>query len=627
MFMDVIIIAPFRGLKDISEELVRERNLPVDVVSGDLSEGVRVAKEAVSKGTGVIISRGGTYRMIKEAVSVPVVEIQVSAYDILRALKSYLWTGETIGAVGYENVVCGVETLAEILGINIYKVIFKDEDEAPRQVYEAAQKGIRTFVGDTIGIRTVTEMGLSGSIISSGKEAILQAIEEAFRVMQVRTQEKARAEQLKAIIDFVHDGIMAVDSEANITIFNRMAENIFRKSGAEIAGENLSAAIKTSKLPEVLKTGKPQIGELQQVKDTMIAINRVPIVVDGRVFGAVATFQDVTQIQKMEQKIRREMYHKGLVAKYHFEDIVHKSRAMDDVIGQAKRYAHLDSTILILGETGTGKELFAQSIHNESNRSKGPFVAINCAALPENLLESELFGYEEGAFTGARKGGKIGLFEMAHKGTIFLDEIGDMPLNLQSRLLRVIQEKEVMRIGDDRIIPVDVRIIASTNKNLEEGIEKGEFRKDLYYRLNILSLHLPPLRERREDIKPLAEYFLRIYAAKTGKQINGITEDALRILTGYDYPGNIRELEGVIERAVALSDGKLLDTADIKGINGVGRDVKQYEINDDIVTLKDVESMLINRAMELSGNNKTKAAKLLGIDRTTLWRKLNELNK
>lgn len=626
MFMDVVIIAPFKGLRDISAELVRERHLPVDVVLGDLSEGVRAAKEAVSKGTGVIISRGGTYQMIKEAVSVPVVEIQVSAYDILRALKSYLGTGEIIGAVGYENVVYGVETLAEILDINIYKVIFRDEDEAPRQVYEAAQKGIKTFVGDTIGIRTVTEMGLSGSLITSGKEAILQAIEEAFRVMQVRTQEKARAEQLKAIIDFVHDGIMAVDSEANITIFNRMAENIFRKSGAEIAGKNVISVIETSKLPEVLKTGKPQIGELQQVGDIMIATNRVPIVVDGRVFGAVATFQDVTQIQKMEQKIRRELYHKGLVAKYNFEDIVHKSRVMEETIGQAKRYAHLDSTVLILGETGTGKELFAQSIHNESPRSKGPFVAINCAALPENLLESELFGYVEGSFTGARKGGKMGLFEMAHKGTIFLDEIGDMPLNLQSRLLRVIQEKEVMRIGDDRIIPVDVRIIASTNRNLEESIARGEFRKDLYYRLNILSLHLPPLRERKEDIKPLAEYFLRVYARKMRKDLKGITEEALMGLIKYDYPGNVRELEGILERAVALSNGMFIDIGDIKDIKSERNDTEGYVTND-MVTIKDVESMLINRAMELSGNNKTKAAKLLGINRTTLWRKLNELNK
>lgn len=625
--MDIVLIAPFEGLKSTAEEIVKEKNLPVDVALGDLSEGVRVAKEIESKGVGVIISRGGTYQMIKEAVSVPVVEIQVSAFDILRALKGFLGTGDTIGAVGYENVVYGVETLAEIMDLNIYKVIFKDEDEAPRQVYEAARKGIKVFVGDTIGIRTVKEMGLKGNLITSGKEAILQAIDEAFRVLQVRTQEKARTEQFKAIIDFVHDGIIAVDSSGNVSIFNRMAESIFKKSGTQIVGKNVNEVIETSKLPEVLKTGKPQLGKLQQIGDIMIATNRVPIIVDGRVYGAVATFQDVTQIQKIEQKIRRELYHKGLVARYHFEDIVHKSRIMEDVIGQARKYAHLDSTVLILGETGTGKELFAQSIHNESPRSKGPFVAINCAALPENLLESELFGYTEGAFTGARKGGKMGVFELAHKGTIFLDEIGDMPLDLQSRLLRVIQEKEVMRIGDDRIIPVDVRIIASTNKNLEESIERGEFRKDLYYRLNILSLKIPPLRERREDIPLLAEHFARVHSSEMGKEIKGITEDALRVLLEWDYPGNVRQLEGIIERAVALSDGRYIDVSDIRQVDGYRQDTKEYEIYDSGMTLKDIELKAIKEALEITDNNKTRASKLLGIDRTTLWRRLRKLEK
>jgi transcriptional regulator with PAS, ATPase and Fis domain len=300
---------------------------------------------------------------------------------------------------------------------------------------------------------------------------------------------------------------------------------------------------------------------------------------------------------------------------------------MEDLICRARKYAELDSTtVLILGETGTGKELFAHSIHNESPRAKGPFVAINCAALPENLLESELFGYAEGAFTGARRGGKIGLFEMAHMGTIFLDEIGDMPLNLQSRLLRVIQEKEVMRIGDDRVIPVDVRIIASTNRNLEEDIEKGAFRRDLFYRLNVLKLIIPPLRERKEDIPLLVDLFVEKYSARLGKKVRGITQKARDLLMNLDYPGNVRELKGIIERAVAFAESEYIEEADLgisnqaaKQSDAISRDI--FKVN---FTLKEIEIMAIKEALAKTQNNISGAARLLGVDRTTIWRKIKE---
>jgi transcriptional regulator with PAS, ATPase and Fis domain len=281
--------------------------------------------------------------------------------------------------------------------------------------------------------------------------------------------------------------------------------------------------------------------------------------------------------------------------------------------------------VLIIGETGTGKELFAQSIHNSSLRANGPFVAINCAALPENLLESELFGYVEGSFTGARKGGKIGLFELAHKGSIFLDEIGDMPLNLQTRLLRVIQEKEVMRIGDDRVIPVDVRIIASTNKDLQMSVEKGEFRRDLYYRLNILTLKVPSLRKRKGDIANLVKHFINEYASEFKKNIRGLTEEAENYLHSLNYPGNVRELEGVIERAVALSKGEYISIKDLDLTNGFIEKPLQEVSEDKIMNLEELELKTIKEVLELTGNNISKASKILGIDRTSLWRKKKKL--
>lgn len=618
----ILLIAPYKDLQETAEAVVKEKGSDVEVVLGNLSNGLEIAKEAEAKGAEVIITRGGTYQVIKGALTIPVVEIQVNAFDILRAFKGLLSYKGPIGIIGYENVIFGIETLREVLGLDLHKVVFRNEDEAPRQVFEIAKKGVKEFVGDTIGIKTVVEMGLNGRLILSGKEAVAYGIDEAFRVLKIRREEKARAERFKVIMDFVHDGIIAVDDKGNTTIYNKMAGQIFGKKGPLI-GRPVREIIANTKLPEVIKTGRPQLGELQQVGNVVIATNRIPITVGDKVIGAVATFQDVTQIQKMEQKIRRELYHKGLVAKYRFEDIVYGSDAMAGLIEQAGKYAGVGTTtVLILGETGTGKELFAQSIHNSSARAGGPFVAINCAALPESLLESELFGYVEGSFTGARKGGKTGLFELAHKGTIFLDEIGDMPLNLQTRLLRVIQEKEVMRLGDDRVMPVDVRIIASTNKDLQESAAKGEFRSDLYYRLNILTLRIPPLRQRREDISRLAAHFAREYASGLGKNVKGLSEEAVGYLQRLDYPGNVRELEGMIERAVALCKDEHIGIKDLDPANGFAAGPARQAEADRQMKLRELEEKTIREALASAGNNLSEAAKMLGINRTTLWRKM-----
>lgn len=283
-----------------------------------------------------------------------------------------------------------------------------------------------------------------------------------------------------------------------------------------------------------------------------IATKRIPIKTGSQVTGVVATFQEVSQLQKFEQSIRQKLYDKGLTAKFQLHQIIGESPALRKAKDLARTYAATDSTVMITGASGTGKELFAQSIHNLSSRCNAPFVAVNCAALPENLLESELFGYEEGAFSGAKKGGKIGLVELAHLGTLFLDEIGEMPLSLQTRILRMIQEKEVMRLGGDKIIPVNVRILVATNQDLTQLVATRKFREDLYYRLNVLPLHLPPLRERPEDISWLVEHFIQEFATKRSI-IKNISAEALEVLKEYPWFGNVRELANVVERLVLLS--------------------------------------------------------------------------
>jgi transcriptional regulator with PAS, ATPase and Fis domain len=341
------------------------------------------------------------------------------------------------------------------------------------------------------------------------------------------------------------------------------------------------------------------------------------------VAGALATYQDVTQLQRFEQSVRQKLYAKGLIAKTQLDEFVTLSRAGKVLLEKARQFAAVDSNVLITGESGTGKEMIAQGLHNLSRRAKGPFVAFNCAAVPENLLESELFGYEEGAFTGARRGGKIGLMELAHGGTLFMDEIGEMPLSLQARILRVIQEKEVMRIGGERIIPVDLRLLSATNENLPQLIEKRQFRKDLYYRINVLRLHIPPLRDRHEDIPLLVEHILKRHQAMN-RAVTGIAAKALKRLCQQAWPGNVRELESTLERALLLSRGPVLQDEDIlealylhvepEGPAGLtaGGDA-----------LLNIEKVTIERVLQEEKFNYSRAAARLGINRTTLWRKLN----
>ena len=338
----------------------------------------------------------------------------------------------------------------------------------------------------------------------------------------------------------------------------------------------------------------------------------------------VATFEEITRMEIVEQNIKQKMRGKGWTAKMTLDQFIGSSQKIQDLKIRTQKFAITDSTILITGESGTGKVVLAQSIHNLSSRKLGPFVPVNCAALPQNLLESEMFGYEEGAFSGTKKGGKTGMFELAHGGTIFLDEVGEIPLPLQSRLLRVLQEKAVMRLGADCIMPVDVRVIAATNQDLENLIEEKSFRKDLYYRLNILRLYIPPLRERIGDIPELIDYFLRFFS-HTNLAVEGINPQVIRLIQLHPWNGNVRELSNILERAMLLSTGPMIEEKDIEEVLPFkARDVETRVISKDY-TLHEMESEAILQMLLSEGFSYTKVAAKLGISRTTLWRKLKGL--
>jgi propionate catabolism operon transcriptional regulator len=326
--------------------------------------------------------------------------------------------------------------------------------------------------------------------------------------------------------------------------------------------------------------------------------------------GALIRLRNTNQIIQEEGKIRQQLAKEGLMAKYHFKDILGSSKAIRENIEMAERYSKVNSNILILGETGTGKELFADSIHNASLRADKPFVAINCAALPENLLESELFGYEPGAFSGASRQGKIGLFELADKGTLFLDEIGEMPIALQAKLLRVLQEKEVRRIGSTNVHSVDVRVISATNIDIEREVEEGKFRPDLYYRLDLLDIRIPPLRERKEDIEELFSSFVAKIASEMGRKVPHLTDDAAEMLKNYRWKGNVRELRNICERLVVLNDSDSVN-ADTMRLLNIFRDQPKPQ-KEAVQTRTYTTSKKVNQ---------TEIARELGISRTTLWRR------
>lgn len=407
-------------------------------------------------------------------------------------------------------------------------------------------------------------------------------------------------------------------------------------------GKHIDNVLPQIQLSEILNSGSGETEFIKNINDNKLMISRIPIKVSDQITDAVVMLHDVNRIQQMEEKIRREISTTGHYAKYTFDDVVGCSKETLELIRIGKEYAKVNSTILIEGETGTGKEVMAQSIHNHSKKTSGPFVAVNCAALPENLLESELFGYAPGAFTGADKKGKRGLFEQAHGGTIFLDEISEINPLLQGRLLRVLQEKQVMRVGDNKLIPIDVRVIAATNRNLPKLIKEKAFREDLYYRLNVLKIELIPLRERKEDIPCFINNFIQHYSSRLDKPLVTLSPEAMKYICQYNWPGNVREIRNFVERLMVVAKKAYIALEDIKRklitVDGTGEE--EFESEVDVERLMDVnrtavyqsgkfynsEREAILHALEENMGIVNFAAKSLGISRTTLWRKMKKYN-
>lgn len=590
-----------------------------------------------------IIARGYAAQktLAKYSETTPTIRVHISGYDIIRAVYECRekFHPKKIVICGSEERLTEAASVCKILGVeaNVYAPV-RNQD-LPQVLNKAIEDGCDALVSGYSANLLAGKMGLNSVVIQTGAAALSQAMDEAIYTVERIRHERVISQMYKTIIYSSDAGLLYVDREGIIRVRNHVARQM--NGNVSIMGKPLKMVISWLEplFCSVMKNGKVET-RLISIPGTKITVSVKcsPVIANNELSGVVFNLTDVTQIQELESQIRRKLSERGLKARYTFDQIIHKSKEIDRVIQLAGRYAASDSNVIIIGETGTGKELFAQSIHNASKRKNGPFVAVNCAALPENLLESELFGYVEGAFTGTSKGGKMGLFEQAHGGTLFLDEVGEISMAIQTKLLRVLQERQVRRIGDNKVINVDVRIISATNKSIRKMADVGQFRRDLVYRLDVLRLFLPPLREREADVELLFVNQLQGLAKRNGQLPVKIEEGVFPLLCQYPFFGNIRELRNIAERVFVLHEGDIINAHDVhEALYPADLDMDPsfaISTGTGLAELTETqgqnsENLLgeeerIRQALKISGGNKGKAAKLLGIDRSTLWRRMKK---
>lgn len=590
-----------------------------------------------------IIARGYTAQktLTKYSETTPTIRVHISGYDIIRSVYECRekYHPKKIAICGLDESLSEAAGVCKILGVeaNVYAPV-RNQD-LPQVLNKAIEDGCDALVSGYSANLLAGKMGLNSVVIQTGAAALSQAMDEAIYTVERIRHERVISQMYKTIIYSSDAGLLYVDREGIIRVRNHVARQM--NGNVSIMGKSLKMVISWLEplFCSVMKNGKVET-RLISIPGSKITVSVKcsPVIANNELSGVVFNLTDVTQIQELESQIRRKLSERGLKARYTFDQIIHKSKEIDRVIQLAGRYAASDSNVIIIGETGTGKELFAQSIHNASKRKNGPFVAVNCAALPENLLESELFGYVEGAFTGTSKGGKMGLFEQAHGGTLFLDEVGEISMAIQTKLLRVLQERQVRRIGDNKVINVDVRIISATNKSIRKMADVGQFRRDLVYRLDVLRLFLPPLREREADVELLFVNQLQGMAKRNGQLPVKIEAGVFPLLCQYPFFGNIRELRNIAERVFVLHEGDIINAHDVHEAlypadldmdpsfaistgTGLAELTETQEQNSENFL---GEEERLRQALKISGGNKGKAAKLLGIDRSTLWRRMKK---
>lgn len=655
------IIASDIELKERIEELYKEDvengTIIIDILNLDLMENQ--GRILVEKGAQAIIGRGGGYSLVIDTVSVPVIPMNMKSTDLLRAIEiAKRYSKKVVLILGDNEVSFDYVGWRNVISTEITEEWFESKYEIRSKVVKYIdQKDEVVIVGGGLACSFARQYGIDSVFATASDESIREAVEYCKKLLDTLGEEKFNNEVLRNILDGIKDGVIAIDSNGSIILYNESAKNMLKvERKCALNKYILDVFPKMEWMLDCLhEKNDVEDRKIRNINSLIVNTRTTLIKVDNSTYGVLGIIQDITKLQNLERKIRFDLNQKGLYARYTFDDFLFKDKLTKEFIEEAKKIGKSDYTTLLYGESGSGKEIIAHSIHNISRRKDRPFVAINCATIAENLLESELFGYEEGAFTGARKGGKRGLFELAHGGTLFLDEINSLSFNIQTKLLRVIEERQIMRIGSDYIIPLDIRIIAATNESLTEKIVMGTFRADLFYRLSSLEINIPPLRDRREDIIPLFNNFVDEVLKDDG--LNGInsidenfvlTEDEINKLYNYSWPGNVRELKTIAQKYVVTGKIKLRKERDFKTqkVESSSETDKfnsettaSVEIQDEVVDIskindgkvcidvkevnKYVEEKIISMLFA-QGLSKNEVAQVLGISRTSLWKKYNK---
>ena len=627
----ICLISPTEDLARRAKKLVARRGMDVRVEVAVLEAAVSLARRLLAEDDYLFISRRGTRDLLRKSLKIQVVNIPGEASDYIPAIQQLRGEQGLIAFFSFEEDISNeLRTICYLLHLKMKHYCFSDSLSCQAAVQQAVADGAAWGLGGVVSERFAKHCDLAYLRVESSDASILHALDTA-QQLYITQQENARQqeqlqiqlERYQNILDYTHDAIIAIDEKGRISTTNQIAEQMLQPAQPPFVGRPVEEVLPNTHMTNVLHTGEAEIGQMMNIHGTLVSTNRVPIRVGGQVKGVVATFQDIKTLQTAERNIRIKLHEKGLVAKYRFSDILGRSPAIRDAKRLSENFADAQFTVMLYGETGTGKEMFAQSIHNASPRRDGPFVAINCTALNRNLLESELFGYADSSFTGARRGGKAGLFETAHGGTVFLDEIGELPLEFQAPLLRVLQEKEVRRVGDDTVIPVDIRIIGATNRNLLQLVEEGKFRRDLYYRLNVLSVLVPPLRERGDDYLEIARCIYERVLPQHTEEEETVFLRVLDRCRSYAWPGNVGELTNLVERVSLLLHRGSREEEVVQLLNVQWQETPPAAplVPGSAPALLDREA--VQEALRRNGGNLSRTAKTLGVSRSTLYRRLH----
>ena len=658
--LEVYTIGVFISVPILSEyiaEFQKNNSCRVLTSSANFKEALTQARIWRKQGVDVFVSRRGTGDYLRKNMSSPVLTLPMSEMEIINCFRECP-RGTVILMPVFGEIYSGLNPLEELIGIDILQHVYSSYEELEKLIHQGKLWNIDYVAGGGTTKYFAQKYGIPFIFLEPAREQFISLLDSAAHVASLYHEKESMINEMQGIIDSMIYGFISIDSQGIILACNNVALTLLEQtSDDKVIGTSIFPYIPESIIQKILNNPQVNCEEIIKINNTQLIINANIVTSRNNTVKVLLSLRNIHDVIRQSSSIR-SVISKGFEARYRLSDMIHKSTQIHDIITLCRIYAKNDSSVLICGETGTGKEIIAQGIHTNSKRKKSPFVSVNCAELPEHLLESELFGYDEGAFTGSRKGGKAGFFELAHGGTLLLDEIDSASTLVQSKLLRVLQEKEVMRIGGKRKIPINVRVLATSGHDLWQAVCRSLFRKDLFFRLNVMSVYIPSLQQRIDDIDALFPHFIQLFSKRENILPPTYSIKQLQLLKQYSWPGNIRQLRNFAQRFVIYSS--FMKDAFALLYNELHRTVspQNYPMINNVpnyTTLPDIhhispenivpppqtsfphtinidkshhyhsdEKKYIQEVLQSVRYSKQEAAKILNMSRSTLWRKLRQ---